>query len=127
MSRDARSAGLGSLGGLVYSTETGRSCPDCGKPQASCICKQLAAAAKLGSGQVRVARETKGRAGKGVTVIHGLPLLPDALADLAKALKQRCGSGGSVVDGVIEIQGEHRDTVLAELLKRGFAAKRSGG
>lgn len=125
-------AGRGGLGGLsalgaVYSTEAGRLCPDCGKAQAGCICKQLAAAARLGDGQVRVGRETKGRAGKGVTVIRGLPLLPDALAELAKALKQRCGSGGTVSEGVIEIQGEHRDTVLAELLKRGFQAKRAGG
>jgi translation initiation factor 1 len=123
MSRAGRSA----LGGLVYSTETGRSCPQCSQAQAACVCKQLAAAAQIGDGQVRVTRETKGRAGKGVTLVRGLPLTSDALAELAKALKQRCGSGGSVVDGVIEIQGEHRDSVLAELLKRGFAAKRAGG
>jgi translation initiation factor 1 len=74
-----------------------------------------------------VARETKGRAGKGVTVITGLALPPADLEALAKALKQRCGSGGTVRDGVVEIQGEHRETVLAELAKRGIEAKGAGG
>lgn len=126
MSRNSR-GGLQDLGGLVYSTETGRVCSGCGKPSAACVCKQLAAVAAMGDGQVRVGRETKGRAGKTVTVVRGLALLPDALAELARALKQRCGTGGSVVDGVIEIQGEHRDVVLAELLKKGFKARRAGG
>jgi predicted translation initiation factor SUI1 len=76
--------------------------------------------------QVRVGRETKGRSGSGVTVIHGLPLKPDALAELAKTLKKRCGSGGTVRDGVIEIQGEHRDVIAAELSKLGYAAKKAG-
>lgn len=120
---------LASLG-TVFSTEVGRVCPDCGKATAVCSCKSDQAAAllrKRTGGSVRVGRETKGRAGKGVTVIHGLPLSADALTDLASALKKRCGSGGTVVDGVIEIQGEHRDTLMTELTRRGFQVKRSGG
>ena len=70
---------------------------------------------------------TAGRGGKGVSVITGLGLLPADLETLAKALKQRCGTGGRVMDGVIEIQGEHRDTLVEELQKRGIDAKRAGG
>lgn len=76
---------------------------------------------------VRVGRETKGRAGKGVTVITGLPLRGDQLAALATQLKKKCGSGGTVRDGVIEIQGDHRDALVAELIRMGYSAKRSGG
>lgn len=76
---------------------------------------------------VRVGRETKGRAGKGVTVITGLPLAPAQLEELARQLKRRCGSGGTVRSGTIEIQGDHRDTLVAELIALGYAAKRSGG
>lgn len=125
---------------LVYSTDAGRLCPQCRQPVARCACRarrdpaalraQAAqAAAPLGAkdGVVRVGRQTQGRGGKGVTVVTGLPLAPAALEQLARELKQRCGSGGTVRDGTIEIQGEHRDTLVAELLKRGYAAKRSGG
>jgi translation initiation factor 1 len=76
---------------------------------------------------VRVARATQGRGGKAVSVITGLPLDEAALTALARELKQRCGSGGTVREGTIEIQGEHRDALVAELLRRGFAAKRAGG
>jgi len=76
---------------------------------------------------VRVSRQTQGRAGKAVTVITGLPLAAAELAALASELKRRCGSGGTVRDGIIEIQGEHRDALVVELVRRGFAAKRSGG
>ena len=80
------------------------------------------------SGAIRVGRETQGRGGKGVTVITGLPLGPAALEALAKELKARCGAGGKArPDGAIEIQGEHRDLLVAELAKRGYAAKRAGG
>jgi translation initiation factor 1 len=77
--------------------------------------------------KIRVGRETKGRAGKGVTVVTGLPLAPAQLEALASELKKRCGSGGTVRDGVIEIQGEHRDLLVQELTKLGYQAKRSGG
>ena len=76
---------------------------------------------------VRVGRETKGRAGKGVTVITGLPLSRAQLEALASQLKRRCGSGGTVREGVIEIQGEHRDVLVQELAKLGYDARRSGG
>lgn len=80
-----------------------------------------------GDGIVRVGRETKGRGGKGVTVVTGVPLAPAELAALCTRLKKRCGSGGAVKDGVIEIQGEHRDTLVAELTALGWTVKRSGG
>ena len=76
---------------------------------------------------MRVSRQTQGRAGKAVTVISGLPLAGAALETLAAELKRRCGSGGTVRDGLIEIQGEHRDRLVEELIRRGYAAKRSGG
>ena len=110
----------------VYSTDHGRICPVCDKPVASCICRQKKAVIPA-KGGVRVGRETKGRKGKGVTVITGLPLDVAALETLAKELKKRCGSGGTVKDGVIEIQGDHRDVLLEDLEKRGWQAKRSGG
>jgi translation initiation factor 1 len=83
--------------------------------------------ADSGDGVIRVGRETKGRKGKGVTVVSGLPLGEAELGALAKRLKKRCGSGGTVKDGVIEVQGEHRDTILAELEKQGYRVKRVGG
>jgi translation initiation factor 1 len=78
-------------------------------------------------GVVRVSRETKGRKGKGVTLVTGLPLNGTDLADLAKQLKGRCGAGGTVKNGIIEIQGDHRDKVVAELLGRGWTVKKAGG
>jgi len=80
-----------------------------------------------GDGTVRVSRETKGRKGKGVTLIAGVPLGAEALAALTKDLKQRCGSGGTVKDGMIEIQGDHRDRLIVELQSRGYRVKRAGG
>lgn len=77
--------------------------------------------------RVRVGRETAGRAGKGVSVISGLPLRATELEELAGRLKRLCGAGGSAKDGVIEIQGDHRDRLVAELRKLGYDAKRSGG
>ena len=77
--------------------------------------------------RVRVGREVAGRGGKGVSVISGLPLDAAALAALATRLKKLCGAGGAVKNGVIEIQGDHRERLVAELLKLGYAAKQSGG
>jgi translation initiation factor 1 len=114
--------------GIVYSTGVGRVCPGCRRPVAECVCKTSSGAPRSpAGGVVRVGRQTQGRGGKGVTVITGLPLADAALEALAKELKRRCGSGGTVKDGVIEIQGEHRDTVVAELTRRGYQARRSGG
>jgi translation initiation factor 1 len=83
--------------------------------------------ARSGPARVRVGREVAGRAGKGVSVIHGLPLGASELEDLATHLKRLCGAGGAAKDGVIEIQGDHRDRLVAELVKLGYDAKRSGG
>lgn len=112
--------------GLVYSTEHGRTCPECEKPMGQCRCGQKKATTK-GDGIVRVSRETKGRKGSGVTLITGLPLPEPELTGLAKQLKQRCGSGGTVKNGIIEVQGDHRDVVLAELIRLGYQAKKAGG
>jgi translation initiation factor 1 len=101
-------------------------CPACGRPVATCTCKRQKAA-PAGDGIVRVGRQTKGRKGKGVTVVTGVPLDGAELAQLATRLKRRCGSGGTVKDGVIEIQGDHRDVVVVELEKAGWTVKRSGG
>ncbi len=95
---------------------------------AQCACKDSRGkAVRPGTGAVRVSRTTQGRGGKVVSVITGLPLGDAELSALAAELKKRCGSGGTLRDGVIEIQGEHRDTLVAELVKRGFAARRAGG
>lgn len=77
--------------------------------------------------RVRVGRETAGRSGKGVSVVTGLPLAPAQLEALATTLKKICGAGGAAKEGRIEIQGDHRDRLVAELRKLGYDAKRSGG
>lgn len=111
--------------GLVYSTDSGRMCPDCRQPIAACSCK--AKVAPKGDGVVRVSRQTKGRGGKCVTLVKGVALDADALAALGKQLRTACGSGGTVKDGVIEIQGDHCERVMAELAKQGHRAKQAGG
>lgn len=109
----------------VYSSAQGRLCPGCGQPVASCQCQKIAP--PIGDGKVRVRCERKGHGGKTVTVISGLPLAATALTTLAGELKRRCGCGGTIKEGNIEIQGDHAELLLGELLKRGFAAKRAGG
>lgn len=113
----------------VYSSHAGRICPRCAKPAPSCRCRAGSAVppAAGGDGVVRVRREKQGRGGKTVTTIAGVPLPPAALRELAAALKRRCGSGGTAKDGVIEIQGEHVETVIADLTARGWRVKRAGG
>jgi translation initiation factor 1 len=111
---------------LVYSTDSGRTCPDCRQAMADCRCGQ-AKPIPAGDGIVRVSRETKGRKGKGVTLVKGLALDEAALTALAKQLKAACGSGGTVKDGVIEIQGDHVDTLMARLTQAGHRVKRAGG
>ncbi len=111
---------------LVYSSELGRICPECGKPKPACVCGKKTVSGK-GDGIVRVQRESKGRGGKTVTVISGVPLPDGALKDLAGELKRRCGTGGTVKEGNIEIQGDHRDLLVAELENRGYRVKRAGG
>ncbi len=125
---------------LVYSTQQGRICPGCGKPTASCSCRrnrkgggekpsQQAGGAQTDpqDGRLRVRRETKGRKGKTVTTITGVPLAEAALRDLAAELKRRCGTGGAIKGGVIEIQGDHSELLIDELEDRGYSVKRVGG
>ena len=114
-------------GGLVYSTDSGRTCPGCRQPIAQCACASKGAAGPAGDGIVRVSRETKGRKGKGVTLIRGLPLDAEALAQVGRELKAACGSGGTVKDGAIEIQGDHRDRIVLHLEAAGWTVKRAGG
>lgn len=115
----------GSKGRLVYSTGEGRVCPGCGHPVGGCACSRRAET--LGDGNVRVRREVAGRRGKTVTVVRGIAFDAAGLKALAGDLKKACGSGGSIKDGVIEIQGDHVERVLAALAGRGIAAKRAGG
>lgn len=112
--------------GPVYSTEFGKMCPGCGKPKTACTCRKKQTV-HSGDGVVRLMREIKGRKGKGVTLIIGVPLGDAQLKSLAKSLKQKCGSGGSIKNGVIEIQGDHRDLLETELVRLGYAVKRAGG
>lgn len=111
-----------SLGGLVYSTDQGRMCPECRQPQEQCECGQEQP--YQGDGIVRVGRESKGRGGKVVTLITGIPLIGAELKTLAKNLKKKCGVGGALKDGIIEIQGDQRDLLAAELSKQGFTVKK---
>jgi translation initiation factor 1 len=113
-------------GGLVYSTEAGRMCPVCRQPVAQCVCKK-AVAAPAGDGVVRLFFETKGRGGKGVTVVRGLGLAETELTALGKKLKAACGVGGTAKDGVVELQGDHRDRVMALLKAQGLDVKKAGG
>ena len=116
---------------LVYSTEFGRICPSCGKPTSKCICKKKkdnkAQSAYPKDGIVRIRREVKGRKGKTVTAVFGIPIDEEELQQFAKTLKRRCGTGGSVKEGIIVIQGDHRETLLDEIKKQGYTVKLSGG
>ncbi len=111
--------------GVVYSTESGRMCPECRKPVSACECK--AKAVVKGDGVVRVSLQTKGRGGKSVTIVKGLALDAAELAQLGKQLRTACGSGGTVKDGVIEVQGEHCELIMETLRKLGHQPKRAGG
>ena len=117
-----------SSGGLVYSTELGRTCPVCRNAIAACTCAAASARARPhGDGIARIRRETGGRGGKTVTVVSGLNLDEAGLVGLSKRLKAACGTGGTVRDGVLELQGDHRDQLAALLAKEGFATRRAGG
>jgi translation initiation factor 1 len=102
---------------VVYSTGGGSRCGRCGHPAGACVCVARSSRPASG-GTVRIRLEKKGRCGKSVTTIDGLALAAEGLAALAAALRRSCGAGGAVKDGVIEIQGDHRQRVLAELVSR---------
>lgn len=123
----SRSSSPADGGGIVYSTGIGERCPNCLRPVRECVCKKGTPGKTSSDGVVRVSRETQGRKGKGVSVVSGLGLPAAELEALATELKKRCGSGGSVVDGRIEIQGDHRDRLVEELTRRGWKTKRAGG
>lgn len=113
---------------LVYSTAFGKICPSCGKKSSECVCrKKKTHSIPKGDGKIRVEKSTKGRKGKGVSLISGLPLEGPSLRALAKKLKQKCGTGGTVKKGVIEIQGDHRDTLIKHLNTLGYKAVKAGG
>ncbi|MGO2134700.1 translation initiation factor Sui1 [Marinobacter sp.] len=112
-------------GGLVFSTEQGRMCPECRNPITDCSCRE--AQRPEGDGIVRVSRETKGRKGKGVTLVTGIPMDEKELKAYAKVLKAKCGTGGTVKDNVIEIQGDQREVLVPLLEQKGWVVKRSGG
>lgn len=117
------------LSGLVYSTEAGKLCPECREAILACTCDDLADAERLAQldGVVRLRREVAGRKGKGVVTITGVPLPESELKNLTKKIKQRCGTGGSLKKGVIEIQGDQRDLIKSLLEAEGFNVKLSGG
>jgi translation initiation factor 1 len=110
---------------VVFSSESGRLCPDCAKAIGACVC---AALKKLtvpqGGTAARVKRENKGRGGKTVTVVTDLPLNAIDLEALGKKLRTRCSAGGTTRDGVIEVQGDHVETVFAFLVAEGFKVKK---
>jgi translation initiation factor 1 len=111
----------------VYTTESGRICPDCRQPKDRCTCKKKGQRQNAGDGVVRVALERKGRGGKCVSIITGLSMNDEDLKTLSADLKRRCGTGGTVKDGVIEIQGDHRDVLIEALKTKGIKAKKVGG
>ncbi len=111
---------------LVYSTEKGRICPSCQKLVSNCTCKKKKSKPQTNikyDGIIRIRREVKGRKGKTVTTVSGFQLDVDELRSLAAQLKRRCGTGGSVKDGIIIIQGDHRETLLSELKKKEYTVK----
>jgi translation initiation factor 1 len=118
---------LAKKGNLVYATDSGRLCPGCHRPPAACTCKDHSRSPPVGDGIVRLSRQTKGRKGAGVTLVTGLPLSDDGLTALAKSLKARCGVGGAVKDGVIELQGDQRDRLLPVLEALGYKVRKAGG
>jgi len=114
----------------VYSTESGRLCPGCGEPVSQCRCRQHPARALRSGyrdGTVRLRRETRGRKGKGVTLVDGVPGPDSEQKELARALKAHCGSGGTLRDGIIEIQGDHREAIRDHLSSLGIRSKFAGG
>jgi translation initiation factor 1 len=118
-------------GGIVYYSSpqgSGNRCPKCGWPVESCACaKKEETAGPLAGQRVRVSKSSAGRGGKTVTLVTGVEGGEAVLAPLAKTMKARCGAGGTVKDGVIEIQGDHVEAILALLSADGYRPRKSGG
>ena len=113
---------------VIYSTDSNLQCANCGKQPGRCRCKKSSARKTAdASGKVFVQRETKGRKGKGVTIVKGIPLAEDEIKALAKKLKKVCGSGGTIKNGILEIQGDHCDQVINYLSQYPWTVKRAGG
>ena len=111
-------------GRIVYSTDVGRVCPTCGWPATDCKCRQSSETAPIPSRIVAKLRiEKKGRGGKSVTVVDGLPRNAAFLKALSQELKRACGTGGAVVEGAVELQGDLRERVRACLRMKGFVVK----
>jgi translation initiation factor 1 len=117
------------LSRLVYSTEAGDVCPDCRKPKDACCCQENTDNDRIASldGVIRIRRETSGRKGKGVTTVSGVPLVDAELKKLTKRLKQHCGTGGALKDSIIEIQGDHRESIKSLLEQLNYTVKLAGG
>ncbi|AQQ09329.1 translation initiation factor Sui1 [Sedimentisphaera cyanobacteriorum] len=111
---------------IVFSTDSGRMCPECDRPLDECICSEIEKPRPT-DGIVRIKRETKGRKGKGMSVITGLGLTDSDLKELTSELKKKCGCGGSMKEGRIEIQGEKRDQLEKILKDKGYKVKQAGG
>ncbi|MGI5837983.1 MAG: stress response translation initiation inhibitor YciH [Chloroflexota bacterium] len=118
----------------MYDSAVGRVCPDCHQPATKCTCKRKRSSnsksisnTPKNDGIVRVSRDRRNRRGKIVTVITGVPGNEAALTELAGDLKRLCGSGGTVKDGIIEIQGDHRDLIVGKLSGLGYRVKIAGG
>jgi translation initiation factor 1 len=111
----------------VYTTSSGRVCEKCGKPVSGCVCKSSAKSIPDGDGVIRIFRDSKGRNGKSVTLVTGIPLAGEELRNLAASLKKLCGTGGTIKDGQVEIQGNHRETIFDFLKTKGYKVKIAGG
>jgi len=112
----------------VFSTESGRICPNCGKPVQKCVCTKVKQNSPIKQdGIVRIRLERKGRGGKSVTLVEGLPMKDDLLKELATELKKHCGVGGSIKNGTIELQGDVRDAAMLLLKEKNLQVKKAGG
>ncbi len=109
---------------IVYSTGQGRMCPRCGRPVSGCICA-VEKPADRNDGFIRIRLEKKGRGGKTVTIVSGVPLDRHGIDELASELKRKLGAGGTISNGIIEIQGDRRDAIFLELTRREFRVKKS--
>jgi len=110
---------------LIYSTDTGGKCPVCGWPQRNCQCSSRRDATEAVPSRIvaKLRTEKKGRGGKTVTVVYGLPRNPEFLRELSQDLKRACGAGGTVVEDGVEIQGDLAGRVREALEKRGYVVK----